>query len=523
MGRPARQHSLLVLGGLAYAGVVWVLIVMAPHGTASGVVGVVAVNRLVVRIALITGGVVAIAAAVGKLGGLVRMGGVEAAIDTERSSDATESVAHPSQEGPGVRRWVWIVGVIGILLLSGIGVSAAAVADGDGRPPMAELYGNSSAFIADSDGDGLDDGAERAAGTAPNARDTDRDGLDDHAEVLAGTDPTIRDTDGDGIGDADEHEGDTNATRPDTDGDGLDDGRERDLGTNPLEMDTDGDGVPDDRELEAGGNPFRSDTDGDGVGDSRELEAGTNLSVRDTDGDGIPDMEELMGMSSPTNPDLDGDGLRDRRELAVGTNPNASDTDGDGLDDNLEVDRTDVLTDADPARMDVYVEIDYHSRCSIPRAQYHRVVRSFDSAPVVNPNGEAGIDLHLYFDDRVDDRDLEYWNRSDAGYFHVYLSPDVEGQMGEAFHRSAVVECAGTGTEQGAIFMHELGHLLGLRPDVYEGIDSETYPERGYPSAMNYNTHEMYGFSNGNAGPQDFDDWRYIDENMTRPDVDRWK
>lgn len=37
------------------------------------------------------------------------------------------------------------------------------------------------------------------------------------------------------------------------------------------------------------------------------------------------------------------------------------------------------------------------------------------------------------------------------------------------------------------IFLHELGHTLGLRPSLFRGIDSREVSYSDYPSAMNYN------------------------------------
>jgi hypothetical protein len=86
---------------------------------------------------------------------------------------------------------------------------------------------------------------------------------------------------------------------------------------------------------------------------------------------------------------------------------------------------------------------------------------------------------------------------------------------------------------QAICFMHELGHSLGLINLINEGIDNVTQAGRNnlppfqkfkakldateywnnYESCMNYAKFTVYvlGYSNGNNGPRDFDDWGYID------------
>lgn len=87
-----------------------------------------------------------------------------------------------------------------------------------------------------------------------------------------------------------------------------------------------------------------------------------------------------------------------------------SDTDGDGLLDGWEVRGLDVNGDgvvdvdlpsmgADPRRHDVFVEVDCmvasdHSHCPVSGAM-NDVVQAFANAPVSNPDGTTGVQLHL--------------------------------------------------------------------------------------------------------------------------------
>jgi parallel beta-helix repeat protein len=69
--------------------------------------------------------------------------------------------------------------------------------------------------------------------------------------------------------------------------------------------------------------------------------------------------------------------------------------------------------------------------------------------------------------------------------------------------------------------IHEVGHTLGLTVDDHGGNDNQiaTIPFTrqwfkyvSYPSCMNYfYTYLILGFSDGNLGPNDFDDWSHMD------------
>ncbi len=72
-------------------------------------------------------------------------------------------------------------------------------------------------------------------------------------------------------------------------------------------------------------------------------------------------------------------------------------------------------------------------------------------------------------------------------------------------------------TNPGTVFMHELGHTVGLRSSVYDGIDSWRFHDE-YPSLMSYWTlwtrSNFYNYSDGTNHEDDFDDWGYIREKL---------
>lgn len=267
--------------------------------------------------------------------------------------------------------------------------------------------------------------------------------------------------------------------------------------------------------------------------------------VVDWDRDGLT---TITGFRSGTNIfdplvlDSDADGLEDEEEIKYyHTNPLEPDTDDDGLPDGLEV----TLLGSNPLRMDIFVEVDWMSTTLEPSA-ISRLIKEFADAPIENPNGSTGITLHIDLDDQVpavNEISKEHksgdWN--DFWDYKEYYFSQREGfhyalicKIVKSYGRILGGSCPGydfmVGTFRpdlfdgyyyppdvvGAIFMHELGHAIGLRPSVYEGIDSYKVTFSDYPSVMNYNTprvpsdtdYAFYGYSNEG----EFSDWNYLQE-----------
>lgn len=216
--------------------------------------------------------------------------------------------------------------------------------------------------------------------------------------------------------------------------------------------------------------------------------------------------------------DTDRDGLLDEWEQ------NGIDSDNDGTIDL-------VLSDADWQHKDIFVEVDYMELCRPDPMAINDVQVAFSKAPVDNPDGKPGINLHVLVDQKIP-RDLyTTWSDFDAlksKYFGTaadQASPDKAAILGArklvshyclfaykyAEHNSitnvtTLPGSSGSGetpgndfmatlgytsyqspayldrSYQAATFMHELGHNLGLN----HGGNSSINYKPNYLSIMNY-------------------------------------
>lgn len=283
----------------------------------------------------------------------------------------------------------------------------------------------------------------------------------------------------------------------DSDGDGLSDAREQMLGTNPEDPDSDSDGLNDSQELALNTDPLDSDTDGDGIPDKNEIEIGTDPALRDTDNDG----------------------LADDNERSNNTDPTVRDTDGDGLLDGVEV-KSKYLSDANPTRFDVFIEIDYVPGSRLSQSEQSQLIEVFASAPVSNPDGSEGISLHLMIDSEVPPEDpftyddlesyhKKYENAQCGGFHYAVLTEEaVLEEEGDVGGFANIPKKLFTAAPAPSVIMHELGHVRGIGSQTAPGVDSYEVGFDEYPSTMNYNAPDDYvHYSIGTNGSQDNDDW----------------
>lgn len=331
----------------------------------------------------------------------------------------------------------------------------------------------------------------------------------------------------------------------DWDGDGL-----ANNATNPPLTDTDGDGLEDRTELSGWyvntspeylqtSDPLKKDTDSDGLSDFQEWVILTDPRNPDTDGDNLSDnFEETYRYSydlwklNPLKPDTDNDGINDADEYPFYQSPDA---DKDGLPDLLENEFL-AQYEANTNRRDIFVEIDKMDTENarwLTENEKSALISVFENAPIQNPDGSGGVNLHLFEDGIVPYIDI--WDTYIDNYGHEIRQ--VNGQKhaaavrtyvenyrsyGDGFYYCILMDGGSTGGNLyftvnayhesiylSGGFLHELGHSLGLSSSVFDGIDSTKYAFEEYPSAMNYNRPSGYlGYSSSGA----FNDWQYLQE-----------
>ncbi|MFB6166743.1 MAG: hypothetical protein ABEJ62_00580, partial [Candidatus Nanohaloarchaea archaeon] len=229
----------------------------------------------------------------------------------------------------------------------------------------------------------------------------------------------------------------------------------------------------------------------------------------------------------------DGDILIDPYEARLGTNASAADTDGDGFRDDHELFLNETLPDAHPAAKDSYIEVDRMEGVPwISDSAREQIKEDFRTSSVDNG---TGIYLHFIRDDTVPRNDIvigskegelndwgDYWERfydhEDEGYYHLLLR---SGDGGRGWGGEIAMAVPNDNPAlRGAVIEHEIGHSVGELEDQFRGIDSEEIPYSDYPSVMNYNAFDQdtdtakYGFSDGSHGPNDFNDWRHMEEHF---------
>lgn len=229
------------------------------------------------------------------------------------------------------------------------------------------------------------------------------------------------------------------------------------------------------------------------------------------------------------------------------------DTDGDSLLDDWEINGIDINNDgvvdldlralgADPMRRDLFVEVDAMiGRAPLPNT-VSDVVQAFANAPVLNPDGTMGINLHIIVDElnlpAVDWPAQDQFTGFPLGAFQTYqtnFGTRAErnsnnatnilnakamvfryGIFGKSYGNTTssgiargipgdmfVVTLDGVGatpdTEPGTL-MHEFGHTIGLR----HGGDDDVNNKPGYLSVMSY-TYQFRNNSNRDVWRLDFD------------------
>lgn len=212
----------------------------------------------------------------------------------------------------------------------------------------------------------------------------------------------------------------------------------------------------------------------------------------------------------PIDQDTDGDGLLDSWETV-----------GIPYEDTSGVTKFFTLPDADPMHKDIYVEVDLMTGMTFPAAAIEQVEFAFEAAPLANPDGDTGATIHIQHDE-TNLEHLPVWNtdgcwpldfdtRRDLhfGTIDEFFDDDAEALLeakAMAYRYCIVADTAGPqpvggcgqtpgdnfvifvgggaydDTDKAAVFMHELGHNLGLRHGGCDSVNGKP----NYPSIMNY-------------------------------------
>ena len=183
------------------------------------------------------------------------------------------------------------------------------------------------------------------------------------------------------------------------------------------------------------------------------------------------------------------------------------DVDGDGI------------SDADPMHKDLFVELDHMEGLSFPQQAVDAVEDAFFFAPVPNPDGAGGITLHIVVDhgnipfeqqtatppddfpasalsikqgyfgtatERADADIIDITLAKAKAFRYCILYNDSSENIGGTAEIGGddFVMFAGdySDMDKAAVFMHELGHNLGLGHGGCDDINGKP----NYPSIMNY-------------------------------------
>ena len=232
--------------------------------------------------------------------------------------------------------------------------------------------------------------------------------------------------------------------------------------------------------------------------------------------------------------DTDGDGLLDSWESEGGGIPY---TGADGTEKFYVLNHPgENESDADPMHKDLFVELDMMEGLTFPMEAVQMIQGAFWDSPVPNPDGFEGITLHIL----VDHDDLPFeavtptpdsdWPADAALNKQLYFGTDTEQSdpdnvalleaKAKAYRYAIQYNLASTGIgglgerpgddfvifsgtftneQKAAVFMHELGHNLGLR----HGGSDDVNMKPNYPSVMNY-VHSYRGTWNNLTWKLDF-------------------
>jgi len=272
------------------------------------------------------------------------------------------------------------------------------------------------------------------------------------------------------------------------------------------------------------------------------------FSITMLDSDSLSIQEEIKYGTSPFLTDTDNDNLSDGKEVEIGTNPTNPDTDGDSIEDGKEVYNTKDYPDANPLQKDIYIEIDvvtdeFGKKVYTRQKNQYKVKQSFENAPIKNPDGTTGINLHFKNDYIIKNESYlknnfsinnyssireRHFNNSNKIYYHgVAVSSSVCNNdtcevsgvsiQGKGFYYQFYTHKYNR--EPPITLMHEIGHQLGITQLTNPAVDSYKKSPEEYPSVMNYNyptgeIHKPYLYPNDKIYQYSNSDWKTINNSL---------
>ncbi|KAA0001642.1 MAG: hypothetical protein FE048_05175 [Thermoplasmata archaeon] len=314
------------------------------------------------------------------------------------------------------------------------------------------------------------------------------------------------------------------------------------------------------------GCDYLGDNDGYGHIFEGKYELWFDISFNDYDGDGLTYWEEnILYHTNPkindSGKDFDNDGIPIEWEDKWGYNPfiyenhTSLDPDNDGIENIEEWKMAHWFSD--PYRKDIFIEVD------------HMAARNKFSKPYILPEKSKQMlyttftshHIMLHIDDgcmgggeEIPYKERITYNETKEIYWQYFLRNSTQNPRKGIFHY--VILCSYGATSRGghafqgwdnldtfvlavqyirdwrlkekereivmaSLFMHELGHTLGLFEFVFDGIDNEScnapwlkgwWIYRNYKSCLNYRySFSIINYSDGTHGKNDFDDWGNID------------
>jgi len=221
--------------------------------------------------------------------------------------------------------------------------------------------------------------------------------------------------------------------------------------------------------------------------------------------------------------DTDGDGISNANEFALGTNASSRDTDSDGLEDGWELEgyrsgdsegysRANLpFRGANPRHKDVFVWVDYLTGSNHDHKMHldsiYKAKEIYGAMPIANLDGRNGIALHILHGSAINfDGDiggvcgqrayLSYLPSWAGRIYHWAIAGHGTGGQAEVTSNRFVFGTGNGNPTTGsmsafdkfisyAVFVHELGHNLGLLHEGRSGTNQSNC-KGNYPSLMNY-------------------------------------